>query len=302
MKGVTLQRLQVFCAVYKAGSISQAARDMFLSQPTVSRHLHDFEAVMNLTLFLRDKGRLVPTEAADALYDSSRFLDEGISRLESRVASIRQGSGMRLAVMGVTLMMPYFIPQAILRLLRDMPALDFSVNTGILSQQLSVLRNGQVDIGLAAGGVFTSDIQSEKLGEGRLMALIPESWDLAEKAEIDLADLCDRPTVNLTARGPIGRVLSDALAERGLSFDRQIMGHSLFTAPYLAASLGRAVVVDEYTAFNHPVPSLRLRPLSHELTFDISAIFHAQSERSIAAESFVGHLRALLRDWDGAPA
>ena len=86
---------------------------------------------MNLTLFLRDKGRLVPTEAVDALYDSSRFLDEGISRLESRVASIRQGSGMRLAVMGVTLMMPHFIPQAILRLLRDMPALDFSVNTGI---------------------------------------------------------------------------------------------------------------------------------------------------------------------------
>lgn len=302
MKGVTLQRLQVFCAVYEASSISQAARRMMLSQPTVSRHLHDFEAAMQLSLFIRDKGRLVPTEAADALYDSSRFLDEGLSRLESRVASIRQGSGMRLSVMGVTLVTPHFIPQAILRLFKDMPSLDVSVNTGTFSQQLVVLRNGQADLGLAAGRVSAPDIEVEKIGQGRLVALIPEDWALADKVQIDLSDLSDRPTVNLTARGPIGRVLSDALAERGLSFDRQIMAHSLFTAPYLGAALGRAVIVDEFTASNHMVPGLRRRPLTHDLSFDISAIFHVQSDRSIAAERFVEHLQDLLTTWSGSSA
>lgn len=274
---------------------------MFLSQPTVSRHLHDFEAALKLTLFTRDKGRLVPNEAADSLYESSRFLEEGLSRLESRVASIRQGAGMRLSVMAVTSMTPYFVPQTVSRLVQDMPALDVSIYTGTFAHQLAELRNGQVDLGIATGQVSAQDIKVEKVGDGKLVALVPQDWELAGKPHIDLADLIDRPTVNLTARGPIGRVLSDALAERGLSFDRQITGHSLFTAPYLAATLDRAVVVDDFTAFNHRFPGLVPRPLTQDLRFDISAIFHGQSDRSIAAEHFVGHLRGLLKTWNGGP-
>lgn len=298
MKGVTLQRLQVFCAIYESSSISAAARRMALSQPTVSRHLHDFEAALDLSLFLREKGRLVPTEIADAIYDSSRFLDEGLSRLENRVASLRQGSGMRLSVMGVTLMTPYFFPQAIKRLVTAMPALEVSVNVGTFSQQLVVLRNGQADVGVTAGRVSAPDFQIEKVGQGRLVALIPEDWPLADRSEIALSDLSDVPTIRLTARGPVGRLLSDALAELGLSFDRQITGHSLFTAPYLGAALQRAVVIDEFTAHNHPVPGLKKLRLMPELNFDISAIFHDVAERPIAADAFVDHIRQLLRDWN----
>ena len=297
MKGVTLQRLQVFSAVYETSSISAAARRMMLSQPTVSRHLMDFEAALKLALFLRDKGRLIPTEAADAIYDSSRFLDEGLTRLDSRLASIRQGSGMRLAIMSVTLMAPWFIPQAITRLLQVMPALEVSVNIGTFSQQLLMLRSGQADIGVVAGRVSADDLQVERLGQGRLVALIPDHWPLADRPVIELADLRDLPTIRLTARGPIGRVLSDALAERGLSFDRQILGHSLFPAPYLGAALDRAVIIDEFTAHNHPVPGLRQLPLNPELPFDVSAIFHAETGRSVAADGLVDHLRALLEGW-----
>ena len=297
MKGVTLQRLQVFCAVYETSSISAAARRMMLSQPTVSRHLLDFEAALKLTLFLRDKGRLIPTEAADAIYDNSRFLDEGITRLQNRVAAIRQGSGMRLAIMSVTLLAPHFVPRAIAQLLQVMPALEVSVNSGTFAQQLALLRNGQADIGVVAGRVAADDIQVERLGHGRMVALIPEDWPLARQDNVELADLRDLPTIRLTARGPIGRVLSDALAERGLSFDRQILGHSLFPAPFLGAALDRAVIIDEFTAHNHPVTGLRQLPLEPELRFDVSAIFRAETGASIAGDTLMQHLRVLLDDW-----
>lgn len=287
-------------AVYETNSISAAARRMLLSQPTVSRHLLDFEAALGLSLYVRDKGRLVPTEAADAIYDSSRFLDEGMSRLENRLVSIRQGAGMRLAIMCVTLMAPHFVPQSISRLLDVMPALEVSVNVGTFSQQLALLRNGQADIGVVAGRVASEGLHIEKLGQGRLVALIPKHWPLAEKSTIGLADLSDKPTIRLTPRGPIGRVLSDALAEQGLAFDRQILGHSLFPAPYLGAAMDRAVIIDEFTAHNHKVPELRQMTLKTELRFDISAISLRETGRSVAADHFVEQLRGMLKQWEGS--
>lgn len=270
---------------------------MMISQPTVSRHLLDFEAALKLTLFLREKGRLIPTEAADVVYDSSRFLDEGLTRLENRVASIRQGSGMRLAVMCLPLIAPYFLPRAVTGLLETMPGLEVSVNIGTFVQQLVLLRNGQADVGVAAGRVSGDDLRVERLGQGRLVALIPQDWPLAQRSQVELEDLRDLPTIRLTARGPIGRVLSDALAERGLSFDTQFLAHSLFPAPYLGAALDRAVIIDEFTAHNHPVPGLRQLPLEPELCFDVSAIFHAETGRSVAADGLVEHLRGLLDGW-----
>ena len=62
-----LRQIEIFYHVYRAGSISGAARNLFVSQPSVSKVLRHLEDQLGFDLFLRDKGRLVATEAAHEL-------------------------------------------------------------------------------------------------------------------------------------------------------------------------------------------------------------------------------------------
>ena len=61
MPAVNLRHIEIFHAVMTAGNLTEAARLLHTSQPTVSRELARFEKVIGLTLFERTRGRLHPT-------------------------------------------------------------------------------------------------------------------------------------------------------------------------------------------------------------------------------------------------
>jgi DNA-binding transcriptional LysR family regulator len=64
---MNFKQLEVFQAVMASGSTTGAAQRLDLSQSAVSRLLAQFEEDLGLRLFVREKGRLVPTGEAEAL-------------------------------------------------------------------------------------------------------------------------------------------------------------------------------------------------------------------------------------------
>src|SRR5947199_5690323 len=62
-----LARLRVFQAVADAHSFSGAARNLFLSQPAVTQHIHALEAELGVPLFDRFGRRIALTPAGQAL-------------------------------------------------------------------------------------------------------------------------------------------------------------------------------------------------------------------------------------------
>jgi DNA-binding transcriptional LysR family regulator len=53
-----------FLSVVRTGSLSAAARELGLTQPTLGRHIAELELALDLPLFARSPGGLVPTDAA----------------------------------------------------------------------------------------------------------------------------------------------------------------------------------------------------------------------------------------------
>lgn len=293
MRGITLQRLQVFCAVYERNSISSAARALGLSQPTASRHLRDFEAASNLTLFVLDKGRVWPTAEADALYSESRFLQDGIGRLETRIESLRQGTGAKLAIMTIGMLMPNVVSRAIAGLKDQMPGLRLSVDVTTADRQLEAMRSGLVDVGIMAGDVATDAETVTSLGHGRLVALLPKELAPAERV-VSLNDVARLPTVDTTARGPVGRILDNAVRARGIAFKGAVMCNSLIAVPPLAQALQRAAVLDEFTANANPLPGMTICSLQPEIRFPILAASLSPSGSRVAMDSFVELVRSAL--------
>lgn len=60
--------LRSFIAVHETGTLTEAARRLGSTQPSLGRHVRELEAAVGEALFVRRPGRLLPTERAHALY------------------------------------------------------------------------------------------------------------------------------------------------------------------------------------------------------------------------------------------
>ena len=79
----SLDLLRTFLAVYRDGSLTRAARDLSLSQPTVTAQLKALEAELGRPLFTRLPRGVEPTAAADLL---ARRVAEPLDRLDALTA------------------------------------------------------------------------------------------------------------------------------------------------------------------------------------------------------------------------
>src|SRR6202045_2504207 len=67
-----IQELAVFVRAAEGGSFSRAARELGLSQPSVSRIIGELEARLGVTLLLRTTGRIPVSDAGALFLDRAR--------------------------------------------------------------------------------------------------------------------------------------------------------------------------------------------------------------------------------------
>lgn len=296
MRFVTVQRLQVFCAVYEQGSVSAAARLLGLSQPTVSRHLRDFERALGIQLFVLERGRIYPTAEADGIYAESRFLGDGLDRLERRVSEVRTGHGRRFAVTCVGLLAHRHLPGAIAALMHRMPELEVEVDVGGAVQQLAALRAGRADLGIIAGAVDAPDLHRARVGRGRLVALVPADHPWAGRRAVERGELAREPRlIRMPLDRPIGLLLAPVLPPAAADARERITAYSLLAVPHLVRTLGRVSVADEFTAEAAGAEGVVPVPIEPVLGFDLHALSVRPFDTRRAAPILIESLRGLLR-------
>ena len=99
--------------VMETGSVTQAGKLLYISQPAVSRLIADLEEHVNFQLFDRRKKRLIPTVEAKLLYDEVEKAFIGLSSIEDTAQSIlelKRGHLRLIAMPGIAILL---LPQVI---------------------------------------------------------------------------------------------------------------------------------------------------------------------------------------------
>ena len=74
---MNLKQLEAFVKVAEGGSFSKAAKDLFLTQPTISAHISSLEKELNARLFVRNTKEVSLSDDGTELYKyakGSRYL------------------------------------------------------------------------------------------------------------------------------------------------------------------------------------------------------------------------------------
>ena len=71
---MNLKQLEAFVQVAEGGSFSKAAKELFLTQPTISSHISSLERELNARLFVRNTKEVSLSEDGIKLYKYAQFM------------------------------------------------------------------------------------------------------------------------------------------------------------------------------------------------------------------------------------
>ncbi len=148
MAAVNLRHIEIFHAVMTAGNLTEAARLLHTSQPTVSRELARFEKVLGLTLFERTRGRLHPTVQGLRLFEEVQRSWYGLDRIVSAAESLREFRQGELSIACLPVFSQSFLPPLLPPFLARYPDVSLNIvpqESPLLEEWLSAQRH---DLGL----------------------------------------------------------------------------------------------------------------------------------------------------------
>lgn len=162
---ISLSGYQIFNKVAETGNISAAARELFISQPAISKAIRRLEASLQTSLFTRSSRGVTLTESGRLLYsytqDAFRALGEGEAAVRQ---TGRLGIGHIRIGASVTLCKYLLLPR-----LRDFVALHPHIRFTILCQStlqtVELLRDKKIDIGLVGRPESLKGLAFQSVGQ-----------------------------------------------------------------------------------------------------------------------------------------
>ncbi|WP_324671565.1 LysR family transcriptional regulator [Hymenobacter sp. GOD-10R] len=104
-------RLRVFQTVARHLSFTKAAQELFITQPAITKHIHELELSYKQRLFERRSNRISLAEAGQVLRTHADAVEQLDQELTETLQSLRGGEGGRLRLGASTTLAQYVIPR-----------------------------------------------------------------------------------------------------------------------------------------------------------------------------------------------
>ncbi len=138
-------RLRTFYFIYTYGNISSAAKQLNITVSAVSQQLKKLEEELGTRLFSRPHKRMVPTSAADLLYESVKPFVLTIANTISHLQEAKANPTGLLRIGAPVEFGKIVMPQLIADYITKYPNVSFSLKLGRTSELLPKIRNGELD-------------------------------------------------------------------------------------------------------------------------------------------------------------
>lgn len=244
-----LRQIEIFFHVYRCGSISGAARDLNVSQPSVSKVLKHLEDQLGFDLFKRDKGRLIPTDAAHELFADVDRINDEVGALRRTAANIRNRRGGHLRLGLLPSLSLSVGPELIARMRQKDADLTFELTTLHTPEIAPSLLEKRTDLCIGFEPVLDERVTSCQIGDGAIVLVSGEP--VARKQPIDAHILHDCNFIGMRESGPLANLISRTLANLEVMPNEIVTTHTYHVALSLVRKRLGIAVTDQYTAFSH---------------------------------------------------
>lgn len=145
-----LSQYKVFYTVAEAGNISRAARELFISQPAISKSISKLEESLNTRLFNRNSRGVTLTPEGTVLYHHVKTAFDSITHAEEELLRIQELGLGHIRIGVSTTLCKYILLPYLKSFLAEHPHIRITIKNQATAETITMLEQGHIDIGLIA--------------------------------------------------------------------------------------------------------------------------------------------------------
>lgn len=294
---------QTLLCVVEQGTLSQAAKRLHTTQPTVTRQIQQLEQLLETSLFERIGKRLVPTPACRRVYDYAQQLSNMEKRMREDLAVqsdpnqgiVRIGAGLTPTI--------YRIPNLIATYRLTHPNVRFQVVTGSSKVTVGRLLNRDIDVGIVTTPPAEDvDVTAIPLWPDALVVVSSPQHVFANRI-CTRSQMSEQPMIVMHVDSGLRTLVSERFPDAAETGVQAVVETDSLEAMsrFVQAGLGMAVV--PWSAVRDDVHAGRLAIVDVtgvELgARTITAVVRYHGSLPAATAAFVDALPMLVRETDG---
>lgn len=262
------------------GSVTEAAQQMNVSQPAVSKHLRLMEANLGFDLFTRSGNHLVATPEANALYEQVEQVYAGMDELSRFAADLQSNRHGELILAAMPLVAHGWLPQIIANFAKDHDGVSMSVAVRSTDWIARTTAAGRVDLGIGLSRRVEPGIKSTPLMQLPLTCICSQDHPLAGVGTLSPKDLRDHQIITLSNFDRWPLKLNQILEGSGALSRRRLEVFTAQMACELALSGAGVAIVDLMTAMAFSGAASSISRFSPDLFFEITLMEPKHGNRS----------------------
>lgn len=212
---INLRKIQYFLKVVDFGSLSRAALELGVTQPTLSQQIAALEGHLGRTLLVRGSQGVMVTEVGRLFYRHAQQLERQLllAEEEVRTATTREGKvSLGLATCGA----PSTLALPILRkVLLDHPGLQLRIQDNFAGSLSEAIMNGRLDLALVYGAGPSRGVRFQKLFLEELFLFEAPGTATGGRGPVSLEEHRDIPMVLPSGVHFLRPVIEKACAKLG---------------------------------------------------------------------------------------
>lgn len=278
-----LNLIRAFVSIYEAKSVTLAAERLNLAQPTVSYSLSRLRELYNDRLFSRGPAGLVPTAAAERLYEQLSVALMSIEgTMDSKASFDPKTSKRRFRFALSDIGSLFFTPPLLKRFQLQAPHLQAEF-VQLSDNLLDELARGSLDLAIGNLPSLHTHTRNELLFHERYVCLLSHDHPCKDEA-IDIATFVKSRHVMVTSPSSGHALVDGALAEKGIQRNVVALVPQFSVLPSLVRESDLVVVLPSRVAQLYASErQLRIAELPVAIPeFDVRMHWHARQENSPA--------------------
>lgn len=153
-----LAQYKIFYEVAKAGNISKAAKELYISQPAISKAISKLEDSLQVSLFTRSSRGVLLTPEGELLFkhtqEAFQVLDQGEQELK-RIKELNIGQ-LRIGVSNT--LCKYILLPYLKNFIEQYPHIKITIESQSTAKTITMLEQHTLDVGLIAEPSLRSDL------------------------------------------------------------------------------------------------------------------------------------------------
>ena len=299
-----LKGLNAFRAVMESGSLTDAARRLEITQPAVSRLIANLEEETCLTLFKRQRQRLVPTPEAEAFYREAVRVLSAWEQIPKLAQDIKARQGSQIRVVSIPRLATGILPDILQTFSVRYP--DSELNVDVFSRRdlEKWSHTQQFDLGLVNLPIQNPVIECVPIFAVRAVIAMSRDHPLSNRKTVELRELLEESFV-APAEGTIMREhLDKVFMSIGCRPNIRMETSSSIFAARLATHGFGVNLIDPFTA--QWVGGDKMAMVELEPTYEISFgyIYHLSHPPNVATSQFIEVMKEItpnILDRTGVP-